>query len=144
MRTEEDKNFPRKLGSLVVELEPELTVLPNPHFPASERLRLGCPGKWGRLVVSRTEAGVGPWNGARMHGLTPLTKPGSGPASWFRTTSHSEQIRKGLLLWNSHCRAMGREHRKWPDRLVQLGPPRLYHFLFCKAHGRSSRFSGGG
>ena len=99
-------------------VELELTVLPTPHFPASERLGLGCPGKWGRLVVSHTEAGVGPWNGTRMRGLTPLTKPGSEPASWFRTTSPSEKIRKGPLLWNSHCRAMGSEHRKWPDGLV--------------------------
>ena len=96
----------------MVELELELTVLPTRHLPASERLGLGCPGKWGRLVVSHNEAGVGPWNGTRVRGLTPLTKPGSGPASWFRTTSPSEQIRKGPLLWNSHCRAMGKEHRK--------------------------------
>ena len=125
----------------MVQLELDLIVRPTPHFPPSERLRLVYAGKCGRLVVSHTEAGVGPWNDTRT---TLLTKPGLGPVSWFRTASPSEQIHKRSLLWNFHCRAMGREHRKWSDRLIQLGPPRPYHFLFCKAQGRSSRLSGGG
>ena len=56
-----------------MELELELIVGSTPHFPPSERLRLVYAGKCGRIVVSHTEAGVGPWNDTRT---TLLTKPG--------------------------------------------------------------------
>ena len=89
--------FLRELSKLVVELRLELTGLPTPpHLPAGERLRLGCPGTWGRLVIGHTEAGVGPAVSLEWH---KAALPDPTHQAWLRTCllgqSH-QPLRVGL------------------------------------------------